>query len=141
MNDWSWKRMSTVKRACFIISKNSRIYFGVPNIVGRLKEPLRGHTTRKNEDFWQSVHGFCLGIGLLSACLSPFQLWSLCIIFFFNCGPALCGLAKKRWALWNLENAQSTHLNNVTNRDRPRFFDQVGHQTPNASIGNKHFFH
>ena len=28
----------------------------------------------------------------------------------------------------------------VPNRDRPRFFDQVGHQTTNASIGNKHFF-
>ena len=25
-------------------------------------------------------------------------------------------------------------------KDRPRFFDQVGHQTTNASIGNKHFF-
>ena len=25
-------------------------------------------------------------------------------------------------------------------RDRPRFFDQVGHQTVNASIRNKHFF-
>jgi hypothetical protein len=25
-------------------------------------------------------------------------------------------------------------------RDRPRFFDQVGHQTINASIGIKHFF-
>jgi hypothetical protein len=25
-------------------------------------------------------------------------------------------------------------------RDHPRFFDQVGHQTTNASIGNKHFF-
>ena len=24
--------------------------------------------------------------------------------------------------------------------DRPRFFDQFGHQTTNASIGNKHFF-
>ena len=24
-------------------------------------------------------------------------------------------------------------------RDRPRFFDQVGHQITNASIGNKHF--
>ena len=24
--------------------------------------------------------------------------------------------------------------------DRPRFFDQVGHQTTNASIGNRHFF-
>ena len=24
-------------------------------------------------------------------------------------------------------------------RDRPRFFDQVGHQTTIASIGNKHF--
>ena len=25
-------------------------------------------------------------------------------------------------------------------RDPPRFFDQVGHQTYSASIGNKHFF-
>ena len=25
-------------------------------------------------------------------------------------------------------------------RDRPRFFDQVWHQTTSASIGNKHFF-
>ena len=25
-------------------------------------------------------------------------------------------------------------------RYRPRFFDQVGHQTTNASIGNRHFF-
>ena len=24
-------------------------------------------------------------------------------------------------------------------RDRPRFFDKVGHQTTNASIENKHF--
>ena len=24
-------------------------------------------------------------------------------------------------------------------RDRPRFFDQLGHQTTNASIGNKYF--
>ena len=27
----------------------------------------------------------------------------------------------------------------VRNRDRPRSFDQVGHQTTNTSIGNKHF--
>ena len=26
----------------------------------------------------------------------------------------------------------------VNFRDRPRFFDQVGHQTTNASIENKH---
>ena len=25
-------------------------------------------------------------------------------------------------------------------RDRPRFFDQVGHQTTNLSIENKYFF-
>ena len=25
-------------------------------------------------------------------------------------------------------------------RDRPRFFDQVGHQTTNVSIGSKYFF-
>ena len=28
----------------------------------------------------------------------------------------------------------------LSSRDRPRFFDQVGHQTTNASIGNKYFF-
>ena len=28
----------------------------------------------------------------------------------------------------------------LCNRDRPRFFDQVGHQTTNTSIGNKSFF-
>ena len=27
----------------------------------------------------------------------------------------------------------------LENRDRPRFFDQVGHLTTNASIENKHF--
>ena len=28
----------------------------------------------------------------------------------------------------------------IWSRVRPRFFDQVGHQTTNASIGNKYFF-
>ena len=28
----------------------------------------------------------------------------------------------------------------LLSRDRPRFFDQVGHQTTTASIGNKYFF-
>ena len=28
----------------------------------------------------------------------------------------------------------------VGSRDRPRFFDQVGHRTTDASIENKHFF-
>ena len=32
------------------------------------------------------------------------------------------------------------YLRKLLPRDRPRFFDQVGHQTTNASIGNKHFF-
>ena len=32
------------------------------------------------------------------------------------------------------------HVLNICIRDRSRFFDQVGHQTTNASIGNKHFF-
>ena len=31
-------------------------------------------------------------------------------------------------------------MGEMSTRDRPRFFDQVGHQTTNASIGNKHFF-
>ena len=79
MNDWSWKIKSTVKSAYYIIKKFSRIYFGVPNIFRGLMDPLRGHTTRKNEDFWRSIHGFCLGIGLLLASISPFYLWSLFI--------------------------------------------------------------
>ena len=29
---------------------------------------------------------------------------------------------------------------NISVRGRPRFFDQVGHRTTNASIGNKYFF-
>ena len=29
---------------------------------------------------------------------------------------------------------------NLPIRVRPRFFDQVGHQTTNASIGNRYFF-
>ena len=33
-----------------------------------------------------------------------------------------------------------TVVQNMISRVRPRFFDQVGHQTTNASIGNKHFF-
>ena len=31
-------------------------------------------------------------------------------------------------------------LEELVLRVRPRFFDQVGHQTTNASIGNKYFF-
>ena len=31
-------------------------------------------------------------------------------------------------------------LAQLDTRYRPRFFDQVGHQTTNASMGNKHFF-
>ena len=40
--------------------------------------------TRKNKDFWQLALGVCLGIGLLLASISPFQLWSLCIIFGYK---------------------------------------------------------
>ena len=35
---------------------------------------------------------------------------------------------------------QDLVLWHVSIRVRPRFFDQVGHQTTNALIGNKHFF-
>ena len=35
---------------------------------------------------------------------------------------------------WNL------FLEDIHNRVRPRFFDQVGHQNTDASIGNKIFF-
>ena len=39
--------------------------------------------------------------------------------------------------LWLIEKLKRVWCNI---RDRPRFFDQIGHQTTNASIGNKHFF-
>ena len=31
-------------------------------------------------------------------------------------------------------------VNQILDRDRPRFFDQVGHRTTIASIENRHFF-
>ena len=32
-------------------------------------------------------------------------------------------------------------FSDLESRVRPRFFDQVGHETMYASSGNKHFFH
>ena len=40
--------------------------------------------------------------------------------------------------LTNMSGSQPMYY--INTRDRPRFFDQVGHQTTNASIGNNHFF-
>ena len=39
--------------------------------------------------------------------------------------------------LYNINGKDSIRL---YNKDRSRFFDQVRHQTTNASVGNKHFF-
>ena len=36
--------------------------------------------------------------------------------------------------------ATTAIAHDMTARVRPRFFDQVGHQTNNASIGNEYFF-
>ena len=38
-----------------------------------------------------------------------------------------------------LSRAPLRYCNEVHSRFRPRFFDQVGHQTTNASIGNEYF--
>ena len=38
------------------------------------------------------------------------------------------------------QNLEFRRLDDVNIRDRPRFFDQVGHETTNASIGNLYFF-
>ena len=38
------------------------------------------------------------------------------------------------------KNIIEVYYQGMISRDRPRFFDQVGHQTTNASIGNKYFF-
>ena len=48
----------------------------------------------------------------------------------------------KRWPRFDpiTFNENSNYGRETCIRDRPRFFDQVGHQTTNASIGNKHFF-
>ena len=35
---------------------------------------------------------------------------------------------------------KKAHLINTLNTVHPRFFDQIGHQTPNASIENMYFF-
>ena len=54
------------------------------------------------------------------------------------CQPYKCrGKADLKMTHWLFAKKPS---NNLLLRDRPRFFDQVGHQTSNASIGNKHFF-
>ena len=37
------------------------------------------------------------------------------------------------------KNIIEVYYQGMISRDRPRFFDQVGHQTTNASIGNKYF--
>ena len=34
---------------------------------------------------------------------------------------------------------ETEYVSDIEIRVRPRLFDQVGHQTTNASIGNKHF--
>ena len=55
----------------------------------------------------------------------------------------LAGLTESHGCLWSIFHSimDLPRLGKyVPNRDRPRFFDQVGHQTTNASIGNRHFF-
>ena len=45
------------------------------------------------------------------------------------------------WKKWQTETVPPKSVcSKVTTRDSPRFFDQVGHQTTNACIGNKYFF-
>ena len=47
----------------------------------------------------------------------------------------------KFWLQNNLAHTLGTvELAMADNRDHPRFFDQFGHQTTDASIGNKYFF-
>ena len=42
---------------------------------------------------------------------------------------------------WGVREAMvSSKIKHLPNRVRPRFFDQVGHETMCASRGNKHFF-
>ena len=58
----------------------------------------------------------------------------------------LCNLKKKQSKNTILSNGESSSLQilfvplRLSLRVRPRFFDQVGHQTTSASIGNKYFF-
>ena len=43
-------------------------------------------------------------------------------------------------SFWQKDSLVTFILFELYLRDRPRFFGQVGHQTTNASIGNKHIF-
>ena len=43
------------------------------------------------------------------------------------------------FGIWNVE-LENQYGERVLLRYRPRFFDQVGHQTMSAYIENKHFF-
>ena len=43
--------------------------------------------------------------------------------------------------LWTLSLIPSMYYETLAFRYRPRFFEQVGHQTTHASIENKQFFH
>ena len=43
-------------------------------------------------------------------------------------------------SVMNFDEVMLSHFTRITNRVPPRFFDQVGHQTTNASIGNKYIF-
>ena len=57
------------------------------------------------------------------------------------CAPMNYGLkdsVQSRQILEQMSN--QSHYIEVIIRDLPRLFDQVGHQTTNSSIENKHFF-
>ena len=52
----------------------------------------------------------------------------------------LCKPHKLEGAIVDCLNFEPDSFVDMENRDLQRFFDQVGHQTTNASIENKHFF-
>ena len=57
------------------------------------------------------------------------QLYSKCLAFF-----------KHHFKGLNMLLSKNVFTRELYSRDRLRFFDQVGHQTTYAYIGNKHFF-
>ena len=68
-------------------------------------------------------------IGYLCKCISDYMITTI-----YSFGKKAIEL------LMVFANNHGNGLSDVLTRYRPRFFDQVGHQTTNASMGNKHFF-
>ena len=60
--------------------------------------------------------------------------------WFFRLIDPVCGTRSEVTTLY-VSRVPNVLSDDAAPRVRPRFFDQVGHETMYASSGNKHFFH